>query len=212
MHLRMKSKDETIQDFLNQTASNSPVPGGGSISALNGAIATALAEMLANLTIGKKNYTEVEEKMKTTTQEMSHQRTLFFEDIDRDAQAYKLVMDAFKLPKETDEEKANRINQIQDATKQAALIPMEIAQRAFTLLDTIAYTTRSGNKNAVTDGCISMMTCRTAVLGALLNVRINLGSIKDAVFVGELANKCNTMEAEAMKKEQDLYEWVKTTL
>lgn len=208
----MKSKDETIQDFLNQTASNSPVPGGGSISALNGAIATALAEMLANLTIGKKNYTEVEEKMKTTTQEMSHQRTLFFEDIDRDAQAYKLVMDAFKLPKETDEEKANRINQIQDATKQAALIPMEIAQRAFTLLDTIAYTTRSGNKNAVTDGCISMMTCRTAVLGALLNVRINLGSIKDAVFVGELANKCNTMEAEAMKKEQDLYEWVKTTL
>ncbi len=208
----MKSKDETIQDFLNQTASNSPVPGGGSISALNGAIATALAEMLANLTIGKKNYTEVEEKMKTTTQEMSHQRTLFFEDIDRDAQAYKLVMDAFKLPKETDEEKANRINQIQDATKQAALIPMEIAQRAFTLLDTIAYTTRSGNKNAVTDGCISMMTCRTAVLGALLNVRINLGSIKDAAFVGELANKCNTMEAEAMKKEQDLYEWVKTTL
>lgn len=208
----MKSKDETIQDFLNQTASNNPIPGGGSISALNGAIATALAEMLANLTIGKKNYTEVEEKMKTTTQEMSHQRTLFFEDIDRDAQAYKLVMDAFKLPKETDEEKANRINQIQDATKQAALIPMEIAQRAFTLLDTIAYTTRSGNKNAVTDGCISMMTCRTAVLGALLNVRINLGSIKDAAFVGELANKCNTMEAEAMKKEQDLYEWVKTTL
>ena len=208
----MLSKDQTIKDFLSQTASNSPVPGGGSISALNGAIATALAEMLANLTIGKKNYTEVEDKMKTTTQEMSYQRTLFFEDIDRDAQAYKLVMDAFKLPKETEEQKANRINQIQDATKQAALIPMEIAQRAYTLLDTIAYTTRNGNKNAVTDGCISMMTCRTAVLGALLNVRINLGSIKDTAFVDELANKCNTMEADALEKEHDLYEWVKTTL
>lgn len=208
----MLSKDQTIKDFLSQTASNSPVPGGGSISALNGAIATALAEMLANLTIGKKNYTEVEDKMKTTTQEMSYQRTLFFEDIDRDAQAYKLVMDAFKLPKETEEQKANRINQIQDATKQAALIPMEIAQRAYTLLDTIAHTTRNGNKNAVTDGCISMMTCRTAVLGALLNVRINLGSIKDTAFVDELANKCNTMEADALEKEHDLYEWVKTTL
>ena len=208
----MNSKDQTIQDFLNQTASNTPVPGGGSISALNGAIATALAEMLANLTIGKKNYTEVEDKMKTTTQEMSHQRTLFFEDIDRDAQAYKLVMDAFKLPKETEEQKTNRINQIQDATKQAALIPMEIAQRAFTLLDSIAFTTRNGNKNAVTDGCISMMTCRTAVLGALLNVRINLGSIKDTEFVDQLANKCNIMEVEALQKEQDLYEWVKTTL
>ena len=143
---------------------------------------------------------------------MSQQRALFFEDIDRDAQAYKLVMDAFKLPKETDEQKASRINQIQDATKQAALIPMEIAQRAFTILDTIDFTTRNGNKNAVTDGCISMMTCRTAVLGALLNVRINLGSIKDATFVDELTNKCNMMEVEAMKKEQDLYEWVKTTL
>ncbi len=208
----MNSKNQTIQDFLSQTASNSPVPGGGSISALNGAIATALAEMLANLTIGKKNYTEVEDKMKTTTQEMSHQRNLFFEDIDRDAQAYKLVMDAFKLPKETDEEKSKRSNQIQEATKHAAIIPMEIAQRAFTLLDNIAYTTRNGNKNAVTDGCISMMTCRTAVLGALLNVRINLGSILDTAFVDELANKCNTMEAEALKKEHELYEWVKTTL
>ena len=121
-------------------------------------------------------------------------------------------MDAFKLPKETEEQKENRRNQIQDATKQAALIPMEIAQRSFTLLDTIAYTTRNGNKNAVTDGCISMMTCRTAVLGALLNVRINLGSIKDAEFVDELANKCNKMETEAMQKEQKLIEWVKTVL
>ena len=208
----MNSKDQSIKDFLNLTASNSPVPGGGSISALNGAIATALAEMLANLTIGKKNYTEVEDMMKTTTQEMNHQRNLFFEDIDRDAQAYKLVMDAFKLPKETEEQKSNRMNQVQHVTKQAALIPMEIAQRAFTLMDSIAFTTRNGNKNAVTDGCISMMTCRTAVLGGLLNVRINLGSIKDCEFIDELANKCNKMEAEAMQKEQDLYEWVKTTL
>ncbi len=208
----MNSKTKTIQDFLNQTASNTPVPGGGSISALNGAIATALAEMLASLTIGKKNYLAVEEEMKATTEKMSHQRTLFYEDIDRDAQAYKLVMDAYKLPKETDELKESRTLKIQRATKQAALIPMEIAQRAFTLMDTIEYTTRNGNKNAVTDGCISMMTCRTAVLGALLNVRINLGSIKDSEFVDELASKCSTMEAQAMQKEQDLYEWVKTTL
>lgn len=208
----MNSKDQSIQDFLNLTASNSPVPGGGSISALNGAIATALTEMLANLTIGKKNYTEVEDMMTTTTQEMNHQRNLFFEDIDRDAQAYKLVMDAFKLPKETEEQKSNRMNQVQHVTKQAALIPMEIAQRAFTLMDSIAFTTRNGNKNAVTDGCISMMTCRTAVLGALLNVRINLGSIKDREFVDELSQKCNALEAETIQKEQDLYEWVKKTL
>lgn len=206
------SKDQTIQDFLNQTASNTPVPGGGSISALNGAIATALAEMLANLTIGKKNYVEVQDRMISTTKDMSHHRTLFFEDIDRDAEAYKLVFDAFKLPKETEEQKSTRVNKIQDATKYAALVPMEIAERAFKLMDTIDYTTRNGNKNAITDGCISLMTCRTAVLGALLNVRINLGSIKDADFVNELDMKCNTMEVETMEKEQKLIAWVKKSL
>lgn len=208
----MISKNQSIQDFLNRTASNEPIPGGGCISALNGAIATALAEMLASLTIGKKKYVEVEEEMKKSAEKMSQQRELFYEDIDKDAGAYKTVMDAFKLPKETDEEKAKRSNQIQEATKHAAIIPMEIAQRAFDLLDEIEYTTRNGNSNAVTDGCISMMACRTAVLGALLNVRINLGSIKDADFVKDLESRCNTMEAEAMKKEQALYEWVRTTL
>ncbi len=207
-----ESKNQSIQDFLNQTSSNEPIPGGGSISALNGAIATALAEMLASLTIGKKRYVEIEDEMKQTVDKMGQQRELFFEDIDRDAGAYKTVMDAFKLPKETDEEKAKRSDQIQEATKHAALIPMEIAQRAFDLLADIEYTTRNGNSNAVTDGCISMMTCRTAVLGALLNVRINLGSIKDIDFVKELENRCNTMEIEAIRKEQELYEWVKTTL
>ena len=208
----MKSKNQSIQDFLAQTASNNPVPGGGSISALNGAIATALAEMLAQLTIGKKKYIEVENEMKETVDKLSQPREHFFQDNDRDAGAYKLVMNAFKLPKETDEEKGIRTNQIQDATKHAALIPMEIAQRAFSLLDTIEYTTRKGNQNAVTDGCISMMTCRTAVLGALLNVRINLGSIKDTSFVKDLEDRCNKMEVETLKKEQTLYEWVKTTL
>ncbi|MGV8962869.1 MAG: cyclodeaminase/cyclohydrolase family protein [Candidatus Saccharimonadaceae bacterium] len=208
----MKFKDQTIHQFLNQTASSTPVPGGGSISALNGAIATALSEMLANLTIGKKNYTEVEEKMKSTVEEMCKQRVLFLEDIDRDAEAYKRVFDAYKLSKETEEENTIRNNQIQYATKQAALIPMEIAERAFLLLDIIAATTLKGNKNAVTDGCVSMMTCRTAVIGALLNVRINLGSINDTEFVAQLTDKCNTIEEETIGKEQELITWVKTCI
>jgi formiminotetrahydrofolate cyclodeaminase len=89
---------------------------------------------------------------------------------------------------------------------------MEIAQRAFNLMDAIANTTRNGNRNAVTDGCIAMMTCRTAVLGALLNVRINLGSIKDSEFVNRLTDKCNATEEETIRKERELIDWVKTTL
>lgn len=208
----MSSKNQTLQHFLATTASNTPVPGGGSISALNGAIATALAEMLAHLTIGKKKYADVQTIMEETAHEMNFERVRFLEEIDRDAEAYNLLFEAYKLPKETEEQKATRTNQIELATKQAALIPMEIAQRAFNLMDKIAYTTRHGNRNAVTDGCISMMTCRTAVLGALLNVRINLGSIKDSEFVNQYTDKCNAMEEETIRKEQELIDWVKTAL
>ena len=157
--------DLTIKGFLAETAGNAPVPGGGSISALNGAIATALTEMVANLTIGKKKYAEVEGQM--------------IRDIDRDSEAYDRVFAAFKLPKETEEEKAERSRVIQDATKQAAMVPMEVAEEIASVMETIIYVAHKGNRNAVTDACVAMMTARTCVLGALLNVRINLTSIKD---------------------------------
>lgn len=208
----MKLQDLTLKEFLIKTAGNEPVPGGGSVSALNGAMASALAEMLANLTIGKKNYAEVEDWMKTAANEMAENRAHFINDIDRDSDAYNLVFDAFKMPKETDEQKAVRSEKIQEATKVAALVPMEVAERAFDMLDTIIEITHKGNKNAVTDGCTGVMLCRTAILGALLNVRINLGSLKDEAFRNELSEKCDRIEKETLAKEQELITWVKTQL
>ncbi|HQG08623.1 MAG TPA: cyclodeaminase/cyclohydrolase family protein [Dysgonamonadaceae bacterium] len=205
----MNLQDLTLKQFLEKTANNEPVPGGGSISALHGAIAAALTEMLANITIGKKNYSAVEETMKLNATKASALRTEFLTDIDRDAEAYNLVFEAFRLPKDTDEQKVLRSEKIQEATKVAALVPMEVAERAFELLDLISETTRKGNKNAITDGCVAMMTCRTAVLGALLNVRINLASIKDERFVKELSEKCNRIENETLRKEQELMEFVR---
>jgi len=205
----MNLQDLTLKQFLEKTANNEPVPGGGSISALHGAIAAALTEMLANITIGKKNYSAVEETMKLNATKASALRTEFLTDIDRDAEAYNLVFQAFRLPKDTDEQKVLRSEKIQEATKVAALVPMEVAERAFELLDLISETTRKGKKNAITDGCVAMMTCRTAVLGALLNVRINLASIKDERFVKELSEKCNRIENETLRKEQELMEFVR---
>jgi formiminotetrahydrofolate cyclodeaminase len=204
----MNLQDLTLKQFLEKTANNEPVPGGGSISALHGAVAAALTEMLANITIGKKNYSAVEETMKLNATKASALRTEFLTDIDRDAEAYNLVFQAFRLPKDTDEQKVLRSEKIQEATKVAAMVPMEVAERAFELLDLIGETTRKGNKNAITDGCVAMMTCRTAVLGALLNVRINLASIKDERFVKELSEKCNRIEKETLRKEQELTEFV----
>ncbi|MEA4980968.1 MAG: cyclodeaminase/cyclohydrolase family protein [Petrimonas sp.] len=208
----MKLQDLTLKEFLEKTAGNEPVPGGGSISALNGAIASSLAQMLANLTVGKKNYVDVEEEMKENGVKFEEYRTHFLDDIDRDSDAYNLVFGAFKLPKETVEEKALRSEKIQEATKVAALVPMEIAERAFEMLDLIVETTRKGNKNAVTDGCVAMMACRTAVLGALLNVRINLGGLKDPEFVKKLADNCDRIEKETVETEKELTDWVKTQL
>ncbi|MDI3505313.1 MAG: methenyltetrahydrofolate cyclohydrolase [Bacteroidota bacterium] len=205
----MNLQDLTLKQFLEKTANNEPVPGGGSISALHGAVAAALTEMLANITIGKKNYSAVEETMKLNATKASALRTEFLNDIDRDAEAYNLVFQAFRLPKDTDEQKVLRSEKIQEATKVAALVPMEVAERAFELLDLISETTRKGSKNAITDGCVAMMTCRTAVLGALLNVRINLASIKDERFVKELSEKCNRIEKETLRKEQELMEFVR---
>lgn len=204
--------DLTIKGFLDKTAGSDPVPGGGSISALNGSIAAALTEMVANLTIGRKKYAEVEDKMREVAGRMAEIRTVLANDIDKDSDAYDKVFAAFKLPKETDEEKAHRSNVIQETTKEAAFVPMSVAENAAAIMDTIAYVAHNGNQNAVTDATVAMMAARTCVLGALLNVKINLSSIKDEAFVKELSDKADRLEKEAIAKEQELLTWIKTIL
>ena len=202
--------DLTIKGFLAETASNSPVPGGGSISALNGAIATALTEMVANLTIGKKKYADVEGQMKTIATEAALIRERLIRDIDRDSEAYDRVFAAFKLPKETEEQIAERARAIEDATKEAAIVPMQVAEEIASVMETVIYVAHKGNRNAVTDACVAMMTARTCVLGALLNVRINLASIKDEAFVKQMKVKADHLESEAIRIETKLLDWVKT--
>lgn len=204
--------DLTIKGFLSETAGSSPVPGGGSISALNGAIAAALTEMVANLTIGKKKYADVEGQMRAIAIEAASIRERLIRDIDRDSEAYDRVFAAFKLPKETEEQIAERKRTIQDATKEAAVVPMQVAEDIATVMETIIYVAHKGNRNAVTDACVAMMTARTCVLGALLNVRINLGSIEDEAFVKRMREKADHLEAEAIRIETKLLDWVKTIL
>lgn len=204
--------DLTIREFLAETAGSAPVPGGGSISAFNGAIATALTEMVANLTIGKKKYAEVEGQMKAIAVEAAAIRDRLVDYIDEDSEAYNRVFAAFKLPKETEEEMAERSRVIQEATKEAALVPMKVAEEVGSVMETIIYVAHKGNRNAVTDACVAMMAARTCVLGALLNVRINLGSIEDEAFVKRLTQKADHLEAEAYRIEKKLLDWVKTVL
>ncbi|MBB6275837.1 cyclodeaminase/cyclohydrolase family protein [Porphyromonas circumdentaria] len=199
----------TVKGLLAETAGEAPVPGGGSISALNGAIAAALTEMVANLTVGKKKYAEVEEEMKAIAAEVAPIQKELVLDVDRDSQAYDGVAQAFKLPKETDEEKAARSAAIQENTKKAALVPMEVARRTSTLLPRIEAVVARGNQNAVTDGCVAMMCARVAIVGALFNVRINLTSLKDEAFVAEMRAEADRLEADVMAREAKIIEYTK---
>jgi len=194
----------TIKEFLEKTGGSDPVPGGGSIAALNAAIAAALTGMVANLTIGRKKYADKEELMKNISASALTLREEFIKEIDADSDAYNQVFSAYKLPKETEIEKEERTKQIQAATKIAAEVPMNVARKANSMMDIIVQVAENGNQNAVTDACVGIMTARTAVLGALLNVRINLTSIKDEEYVAGMIREADMLEKNTIKKEQEL--------
>lgn len=201
--------DLTVKGLLDVTAGKEPVPGGGSISALSGSIAAALTEMVAGLTIGKKKYADVEEQMKQLVERVQKIRQQLLLDVDRDSEAYNVVFAAFQMPKETDEEKAARSAQIQEATKIAANVPMEVARRVYSLLSDIEEVVYNGNQNAVTDGCVAMMSARNAIIGALFNVRINLTSIKDEQYVADMTAEADRLEREVIEREAKVIEYTK---
>lgn len=196
--------DKTLKAFLDETASKAPVPGGGSIAAMGAATAAALTEMVANLTIGKKGYEDVQEEMTELASTLPDVRNGFIADIDRDADAFNKVMDAFKMPKDSDEEKAERRQAIQNGMKNAASVPLEVARNAFGIMELAAKVVEKGNKNAVTDGAVAAMMARTAVLSALFNVKINLGSIKDEEFVKRVSEEVSQLEAKVQEVEKDI--------
>ena len=190
----MNLQELSVKEFIDKVTGNDPVPGGGSVSALNGSLAASLAAMVANLTVGRKKYAEVNDEMEQISARMTEQSAKLLADVDRDAEAYDRVFAAFKLPKETDEEKAVRKEAIQRETKYAAEVPMEVARTASALLPMID---------------VAMMCARTAVIGALLNVRINLTSITDEAFVKTMTEEADRLEAVAMEAEHKLLEYVK---
>ena len=199
----MALADLSIKEFLAKTASNSPVPGGGSIAALSAAIAASLSEMVAHLTIGKKGYEALEEEMQEIAKDTFQYRERLIRYIDKDSNAYNGVMGAFKLPKGTEQERNNREGAIQEALINATLVPLDVARDAFKIIELAGKVVKQGNKNAVTDAAVAVMMARTAALSALYNVKINLASIKDTDFVEEIREEIKHMESEIVNRERE---------
>jgi len=200
--------DLSCKAFADETASESPAPGGGSISAYAGALGAALATMVANLSSHKAGWDERWKEFSdwaVNGQKIKEELLLL---VDEDTNAFNRIMDAFGLPKGTDEEKAARKQAIQEATRYATETPFRTMQKAFESLEVIKAMAETGNPNSVTDAGVGALCARTAVLGAFLNVKINATGLDDKEFAAEIIQKGAAIEKETIRIEQEILDIV----
>ena len=197
----MNMKDMTVTELNDYTASKSPVPGGGSISAMAGAFATALVCMVAKLTLGKKGYEETAELMRELDQKGEHLRRELLEDIQKDSESFNGYMAALSMPGDSEEEKIARRRAMQEALKSASNVPLSVAAKCQDVLRLALSAAEKGSPNTASDIMVSVLMARAALLGAVSNVRINLGGIKDEAFVQDMEDKCKALETQANQQE-----------
>jgi formiminotetrahydrofolate cyclodeaminase len=193
-----------IRMFLDELASSSPAPGGGSVAALSGALGAALSSMVCNLTRGKQGYEAVQEEMKYILEKSESLRKDLTELIDKDTEAFNEVIKALQMPKETDSQKEQRRQILQTAFKYAAEVPLETARKCTQILDVARVIAEKGNKNSVSDAAVSALMAQTGLQAAMLNVRINLTSIKDPEYVHKVNAELHELLQNAMQKSADI--------
>ena len=204
--LEAENKEEKLVDmtctaFANETASESPAPGGGSISAYMGALGAALATMVANLSSHKAGWDSRWEEFSKWAEKGQQLKDELLFLVDEDTHSFNKIMDAFSLPKTTEDEKRSRSEAIQAATKYAIEVPYKTMEKSMEVFDLCQAMVETGNPNSVTDAGVGALCVRSAVLGAYLNVRINAGSLKDKSFVDNVLKQAEEMAAKAQETE-----------
>ncbi len=195
-------KELTVEEFVREVASSSPAPGGGSVAALAGAQAAGLLSMYCNLSQNRSKLGDLVDMLHQAGEEARFLMTRLTEAIDEDTVAFNQVMDAYRLPRETAEEKAARSKAIQEAGIRAAEIPQQTARGSLRVLSLIGEVAARGNPSAITDIGVANLQAFAGVAGACYNVRINLGMISDQRIVEELQAEVNAI----MEEGQNLYE------
>ena len=196
--------DLSLSDFANETASESPAPGGGSIAAYCGSIGVALGTMVANLSSHKRGWDDRWEEFSIWAEKgMQYQKTLL-ELVDEDTDAFNKIMDAFRLPKDSDEAISKRHEEIQKATKNAILTPFKVMTTAFNSMEVMKAMAEIGNPNSVTDAGVGALCARTSVIGAFLNVKINCADYEDKKFVKDITEKGQKIVDDACKLENEI--------
>lgn len=201
---KKKLIDLSIKDFADETASESPAPGGGSVAAAMGALGVSLATMVANLSSHKAGWDDRWEEFGNRAEKGQQIKDELLFLIDEDTNAFNKIMDAFGLPKGTDEEKKARTAAIQEATKYAIEIPFRVMQKSFDSFEIIRAMAEKGNPNSVSDAGVGALAARSAVMGAHLNVKINASGLTDAAFKEDILAKAAIIEQKARQAESEI--------
>ena len=198
--------------FLDELASNSPAPGGGSVAALSGALGAALSSMVCNLTRRKQGYELAEDEIKEILERSEELRKQLIELIDKDTEAFNKVMESIKMPKETEDQKEKRKHAMQNAFKHAADVPLETAQKCIQILDIARILSEKGNKNSISDAAVSALMAQTGLHAAILNVRINLNSIADEEYTQKINSELDELKRSAIEKSAEILSIVEKSL
>jgi glutamate formiminotransferase/formiminotetrahydrofolate cyclodeaminase len=194
----------SISDFADKTASESPAPGGGSISAYLGSLGAALGTMVANLSASKKGWEDKFEMFSEWAEKGQSIKAELIKLVDEDTNAFNQIMAAFGLPKNTDGEKALRKEAIQKATRNAIEVPFKVMQKSLESMQLIKAMAEKGNPNSVSDAGVGALCARSAVMGAHLNVKINAGGIDDKAWIEKLLSEADEIEKDAVKFEKEI--------
>jgi glutamate formiminotransferase / formiminotetrahydrofolate cyclodeaminase len=193
-----------LADFADETASESPAPGGGSISAYVGALGASLAAMVANLSSHKKGWDDRWKEFSGWAERGQHYKNELVRLVDLDTMAFNKIMASFALPKSTDEEKERRTAALQEATRYAIEVPFAVMKAAYQSMEVIKAMAEIGNPNSITDAGVAALCARTAVLGAFLNVKINASGFGDKDYIQEILNEGEALQQMAMDMETEI--------
>ena len=205
-------KDKSIQVFLDELASKASTPGGGSAAAIIGAMGAALISMVANFTVGKKGYEDVDADAQTILDKSEKLRAQLTDMIKADVDVFNKVMGAYGMAKDTDEQKAGRTAAIQAALKEATDVPLACARISAEVIKLCQPIAEKGNKNVISDAGVAVLAGQAALRSAALNVYINIGGIKDEVFVSDRQKQLDEIMAGMDKLTEEVYQVVKSKL
>jgi len=207
-----QKEEVTVIQFLESVAAGMATPGGGSVSALAGSLASALVEMVANLTLGKKDHDSHETELQKIRDEARSYREALTATIAQDINAYQEVMNAFILPKTNEEEKRKRKERIQKALKKAADPPLFTAATSLKVIKLCQEAVEKGNPNTISDAAVGALLAEAALLGGIFNVLINLSALEDKHFVEKMKKELQRLEEEGGKIKEQIMAHVRTKI